>query len=120
MIKSRLVAGALAAVLAAGSVALAPSSAEAGWRRGGYYNGGYYGGRGYWGPRYGYYNRGWNPGAALAIGAVTGLALGAAVAAPRPYYYAPAPAYYPPPPVYVQPNCFWQYAPNGARAWVCT
>ncbi len=131
MIASRLslkglASGLVAVAMAAGVFAMTAQPAEAGWRRGGYapaYAGrGYYGPRAY-GPRYGYYNRGyynrgyygggWNPGAALAIGAVTGLAIGA-LAAPQ-YYYVPAPA-----PVYVQPNCFWQYYPNGTRAWVCT
>jgi hypothetical protein len=55
----------------------------------------------------GYYYRrgGWNPGAAAAVGVLGGLALGAAVAAPRPAYgygYAPAPVYAPEP-VYVEP-----------------
>lgn len=118
---SRLAAAAMAALVAVGTLSLSSQSAEAGWRRGYYAPGGY--GRPYYGgPRYyGGYRNGWNPGAALAVGAITGLAVGAlAASAPRPYYYAPAPAYYPPAPVYVQPNCFWQYYPNGARAWVCT
>ena len=122
---SRFAAGLLAVAMAAGTLAVTMQPAEAGWRRGygpAYAGHGYHGPRAYgpraYGPRYGYYNRGyynrgWNPGAALAVGAITGLAIGA-LAAPRPsYYYAPAP-------VYVQPNCFWQYYPNGARAWVCT
>lgn len=119
MLKSRLIAGAMAALVAAGTLSFASAPAEAGWRRG--YGQGYYG-RPYYGPRYGYYNRGWNPGGALAVGAITGLALGAmaASAAPRTYYYAPAPAYYPPPAPAYQPYCFWQYYPNGSRAWVCT
>jgi hypothetical protein len=56
------------------------------------------------------------------VGAIAGLALGAmaASAAPRPYYYAPAPSYYQPPVRAYQPYCFWQYYPNGARAWICT
>lgn len=122
MLKSRLIAGAMAALVAAGTLTVAAAPAEAGWRRG-YGPGGY--ARPYYGPRYGYYNRGynrgWNPGGAVAVGAITGLALGAIIAsAPRPTYYAPAPAYYPPPAPAYQPYCFWQYYPNGARAWVCT
>jgi hypothetical protein len=120
MFKSRLVAGAMAALVVAGTLTVAAAPAEAGWRRG-YGPGPGYHGRPYYGPRYGY-NRGWNAGGALAVGAIAGLALGAmaANAGPRPYYYAPAPAYYPPPvPAYL-PYCFWQYYPNGARAWICT
>jgi hypothetical protein len=121
MAKSRLAAAAMAAVMAAGTLTWASAPAEAGWRRNGYHNHGGYYGRPYYGPRYGYYKqRGWNPGAAVAVGAITGLALGAILAAPRSTYYAPAPVYYAPPPPAYQPYCFWQYYANGARAWVCT
>lgn len=71
-----------------------------------------------------YYRRhGWNPGAAVAVGALGGLALGAALAAPRPAYgygygygYGyPAPVYAPRP-VYVEPapRCWIQRH----RVWV--
>lgn len=78
--------GLLATLAIAGFAAVAASPAEA---------------------QYYHRNRGWSPGAAAAVGAVGGLALGAALAAPRPAYgyYAPAPAYgyYAPRPVYVAP-----------------
>lgn len=60
-----------------------------------------------------YYRRGWNPGAAAAVGAIGGLALGAAIAGSRPAYgypaygYGAAPVYAPAPvygaPVYAEP-----------------
>jgi hypothetical protein len=53
----------------------------------------------------------------IAAGVVGGLAvgtlLGAAAAAPRPYY-APAPVYVEPAPVYVEPRCYWTH---GAPVW---
>lgn len=50
------------------------------------YHGGYYGGRGYYGGGHRYYgHHGSNAGAAVAAG-VVGLALGAALASPGPYY----------------------------------
>ena len=62
-----------------------------------------------------YYRRGgMNPGAAAAIGAVGGLALGAAIAGSRPAYAAPAPVYAAP--VYGGPvnECYVQRR----RVWV--
>jgi hypothetical protein len=59
-----------------------------------------------------YYNNGWNPGAALATGAILGLAFGA-LATPN-YYYAPKVyAYTPPPPPY--PNYYNPYGPVNAQ-----
>jgi hypothetical protein len=82
-----------AAVLTLGA-AVAPA-AHADWR-----------GRGYGGPRY-YHQH--NNGAGVLgaiIGLGAGVAIGSALAAPPPVYYAPPPVYYvppPPPPVYYQP-----------------
>jgi hypothetical protein len=93
-------AGALVALTLAGAVAASsPASAQ-------YYYRGYHGGI--------------SPGGAAAIGAIGGLALGAAIAsrpaygygygygepayAAPPVYYAPAPVYYAPRPVYVAPR----------------
>ena len=64
----KVVAGALAALTMAGTLALTSTEASAQWRRG----------------------YGWGPGA-VAAGVVGGLALGALAA--RPYYYGP-PGYY--------------------------
>ncbi|MHB2168180.1 hypothetical protein [Alsobacter sp. R-9] len=88
MTKTTLFRGALAALtlaaVTAGSVA--PASADYYYRRGG----------------------GWSPGAAAAVGAIGGLALGAAIAGSRPAYAypAPAPVYAAPPPrpVYMEPE----------------
>jgi hypothetical protein len=79
--KSTMLRAAVAGLALAGTIA-ATSEASAGWRCG----------------PYGCVKRGgWNPGAAAAVGAVGGLALGAAIANSRPYY-GPAPVYAPPPP----------------------
>jgi hypothetical protein len=89
MFKTPIVTGALAVAAVATTLAAA-SPAEAQY----YYRG---------------YRGGWNPGAAAAVGAIGGLALGAALAAPRPAYgYGyPAPVYgapvYAPGPVYAAP-----------------
>ena len=64
----KVVAGALAALTMAGTLALSSTEASAYWR--------------------GY---GWGPGA-VAAGVIGGLALGALAA--RPYYYGPPPSYY--------------------------
>jgi hypothetical protein len=98
MIKNKFAIGALAAATVASTLAMS-NPAEAGY----------------------YYRRGgWNPGAAAAVGAIGGLALGAALAAPRPAYGYPAPVYgapvyapgpaYGPAPVYVEPapHCWVQ------------
>jgi hypothetical protein len=55
----------------------------------------------------GYHRRGWNPGAAAAVGILGGIVAGAAIAsATRPAYAAP-PAYYaPPPPLPVYSECY--------------
>ena len=76
----RLAAGAIAALILATSVTAAPALAGE-WRPGPY------------GP---YYQRGdrWSPGAAAAVGAIGGLALGAAIASSAP---RPAPVYTAPP-----------------------
>jgi hypothetical protein len=84
---------AAASLIAATSLASTTVTADAGGK---HWNGG--GGYGY--SKQHYYkhrhnNNGWNPGAALATGAILGLAIGS-MATPR--YYAP-----PPPPVYYAP-----------------
>ena len=99
---TRMKAGVLAALTLAGAVAAAsPASAQY------YYRG----------------NRGISPGGAAAIGAIGGLALGAALASSRPAYgygggygyaepvYAPPPVYYAPRPVYYAPRPVY-YAPR--------
>lgn len=74
---------AAAASLAIAGVAASPASAQYG--RGG----------------------GWSPGAAAAVGALGGLAVGTAIGAgSRPSYYGPAPAYYGPPPAYYGSGCY--------------
>jgi len=100
----------LFAVLAAATLALAPTVAEA---RDHHRGGGYYGDRG--GYDRGYRGRGYDRGyrhgrdhdddalAAGVIGLALGAVIGSALAAPRreyypPRYYAPPPANYPPPP----------------------
>ncbi len=86
MLKRKLLGGALAALTLGAAVAGSAAPASAQWRDG----------------PYGYYGRGPSPGAAAAAGAIGGLALGAALAAPRPIY-APPPLYAYPRPVYVAP-----------------
>lgn len=80
--KTTMLRAAVAALALAGTVA-ATSEASAAWRCG----------------PYGCVKRGggWNPGAAAAVGAIGGLALGAAIANSQPYYES-APVYAPPPP----------------------
>ncbi|WP_137177510.1 DUF3300 domain-containing protein [Roseomonas sp. AR75] len=111
-----------AAVMAAGT--LAAPAAQADWRgRPGW---GYAPPRAYYAPpRYvaprAYYPppayRGYYPGAGLALGAIVGLGIGAAIASqpyyapppPPPVYYAPPPppVYYAPPPAVVYPAPGW-------------
>jgi hypothetical protein len=97
-----IVSLAVAGMIAATSLASTTVTADAGgknWNGGKHWNGGkqYY-------PRHHNYrhNDGWNSGAALATGAILGLAIGS-LATPN-YYYAPPPprVYYapPPPPAY--------------------
>jgi hypothetical protein len=87
---TRLVAAALGCALAGASLAT-PAAADP-YHRGGY-GGGYH------------HHRGFNPGAAAAIGVIGGLALGAAIASQPSYGYGhPVPVYgapvYAAPPVY--------------------
>ncbi|GGH25650.1 hypothetical protein GCM10007036_32890 [Alsobacter metallidurans] len=104
MTKNRIVLGAIAAITMGAGIAASVAPAEAQYR--------YYGHRG-----------GFNPGAAAAIGAVGGLALGAAIAGSRPAYGAPvygAPVYgapvYGARPVYAEPvnECYV----TRRRVWV--
>lgn len=61
-----------------------------------------------------YYSKGWNPGAALATGAILGFAFGA-LATPN-YYYAPRVyAYTPPPPPPPYPYYYYPYGPMNAQ-----
>jgi len=106
---------ALAGLIAATSLTTAVAPADAGgkhWQgnqwsynqkhwKGGYHNNNYY------------YSNGWNPGAALATGAILGFAFGA-LATPPNYYYAQPRVYYraPPPPPY--PN-YYAYGPINAQ-----
>jgi hypothetical protein len=66
--------------------------------------------RPYYKKNYYYYSNGWNPGAALAAGAILGFAFGA-LATPN-YYYAPGAYAYTPPPPY--PNSY-AYGPTSAQ-----
>ncbi len=86
--------GALAALALGATVTASATPASAGWACGPY--GGCY-------HNYG----GWSPGAAAAVGAIGGLALGAALAAPRPAYgygYGYPATVYESAPVYVEPG----------------
>jgi hypothetical protein len=114
----------LTAAAMAGAISLAvlaPAPAEAAWHggfgSGGWHGGGWHGGfggyRGGWGGWHGGwgYRGGWYPGAVVG-GALLGLGVGAALAAP--YYYAPPPAYYPPPaPYYAPPPGYAPPPPQG-------
>lgn len=87
---------AIAGMLAATSLTTTTVTADAGGKHWKHHNNNNY---------YNYnnhYSHGWNPGAALATGAILGLTFGA-LATPN-YYYAPPRAYYypppPPPPAY--------------------
>jgi hypothetical protein len=81
MISKVMMLRAAAVGLALAGTVVATDQASAGWRCG----------------PYGCVKRGWNPGAAAAVGAIGGLALGAAIANSRPAYAAPV---YGPVPVY--------------------
>ena len=108
----------LIALPIAAGIAFAPALAHADFYRGGYGHRGYYGGhRGYYGGHRGH------GGAGIALGAILGLGVGAAILgatqpryyAPPPVYYAPPPrAYYAPPPVAYAPPRY--YAPGYAYA----
>ena len=101
--KGWALAGVAGAVIAAGSLTVSTTPAEAGastgtWKYGtpyrGGYRGAYRGGGGYayrGGPRY--YGRGYNRGGAVAAGVAGGLALGALGAAAAAPYYGSYPAY---------------------------
>jgi hypothetical protein len=79
---------AAAGLIAATSLASTTVTADAGGKN---WNGGYH-------KQYHYkHDNGWNPGAALATGAILGLAIGS-LAAPSYYYAPPPPVYYAPPP----------------------
>lgn len=66
-------------------------------------------------PQKKYYSNGWNPGAALATGAILGFAFGA-LATPN-YYYAPKVYAYtpPPPPPPPYPYYYYSYGPMNAQ-----
>ena len=101
---------ALLALPIAAGIALAPGLAHAEFYRGGY-------GRGFYGGGYGGGYRGYGGGGGLALGAILGLGVGAAIVganqpryyAPPPVYYAPPPAYYAPPPRYYAPAYGYGY-----------
>ena|SRR5579862_7679953 len=92
-IRSTLSAASLVALTAAFLVPAAiPSFAADRWQHQGGWGGGHE--RHDWG-----YGGGGGPGIGGALlGLGVGVALGAAIAAPPPVYYAPAPGYYAPPP----------------------
>jgi len=101
---------ALAGAVAAASLATTTTAADAGGQSWNYKNKNY--------NNYNYkhgkhYNKGWNPGGALAAGALFGFALGA-LATPN-YYYAPPPrVYYPPPPPPAYPAYGYQVGPQAS------
>jgi BA14K-like protein len=111
-----IAAVAIAGLIAATSLTAAVTPADAGGNHWKYGHSGY----NQWkyqqwrGPRYQknyyYYSNGWNPGAALATGAILGFAFGA-LATPN-YYYAPRAYAYGPPPPY--PN-YYAYGPTNAQ-----
>jgi hypothetical protein len=61
-----------------------------------------------------YYSKGWNPGAALATGAILGFAFGA-LATPNYYYAPPVYAYAPPPPPPPPYPNYYYYGPMNAQ-----
>lgn len=99
---------AIAAAFAAATLTSTVTPADAGgnswkWKQQQYHGKQYKHG----GKHYKNYNKGWNPGAALAAGAILGLTFGALAAQPN-YYYAPA--YPPPPPPPVPPYPAYSYS----------
>ncbi len=103
---------AIAGLIAAASLTTVVTPAKAGgqyWKPYPYY-GKYY--------RKGY-NKSWNPGAALATGAILGFAFGA-LATPNYYYYQPRVYYAPaPPPPYPPPYPYGQGANNAQHVSWC-
>ena len=85
------------------SAATAPTAASAHWRHGP--------------PRH---HVGWHPGPAAAVGALTGFALGSALAAStRPHYAVPGPAYVAAPyPAYAGPPVGRTCVTDSWREWV--
>ncbi len=101
MMKSLIKAAFVALSLA--SAATAPTAASAHWRHGAWHH-----------------HVGWHPGPAAAVGALTGFALGTALAAgARPSYPVPGPAYVAAPyPVYAGPLVGRTCVTDSWREWV--
>ena len=113
----KLIVGA-AALLSAltGVLATATPAAADGWRGG--YGHGYASGRGY-GGGYGYRgydHRGYGAGPAIVAG-LAGLAIGASLSHPHPYYAGPR-YYAGPPPAYYVGRTYYGYYEGCRREWV--